>query len=218
MNNQYDHLIRQHAVRPDFPPHYLKGMIHAESSFRPDARGPQNEIGLMQFLPSTAKEVGVTPEALLNPDAAIRAGAKYIGIILDRYVNKHITAPVHPKLRVMLAQFGYNAGPYFAQALAKKYGGNASMMASPSSFGAMVESLRGDAQAARLQKITGEKDFLTARRGVVEKYQKYADQYAGDFGGSPGASGGSEGPGLGVTLAVGTVLLAGAGVLLFRKG
>lgn len=214
MNNQFDHLIRKHATRPDFPPHHVKGMIHVESAFRPNAKGPQNEIGLMQFLPSTARDVGMTPESLWDPENAIKAGTKYIGIIMDKYVNRHITVPVHPKLRVMLGQFGYNAGIYFAQKISQKYGSNAAMMSNPANFGAMVESLRGDPQAARLQKLTGEKDFLAARRNVVEKYQKAAELYASDFG-SGGPAGDSPLPG--PAIAAGVVALMAAGVLFWRR-
>ncbi|MCW5830688.1 MAG: lytic transglycosylase domain-containing protein [Deltaproteobacteria bacterium] len=188
MNNQYDHLIRQFATRPDFPPHFVKGMIHVESAFRADARGPGGELGLMQFLASTAKTLGVDHASLVNPEAAIRAGTRYIAQIIDKYVTPNLKVPIHPQLRIRFVQFAYNAGPLFTVRLLKRFGADAATLSSPGSFNRMVDTLKGDPDVLRLQKLTREADFLAARKKVVERYQYWAGQYAKDFGTNPGAN------------------------------
>lgn len=183
MNNQFDHLIRKYST--DIPPRFVKGMIHVESAFRPDARGPGGELGLMQFLPSTAKTLGVQHDALRDPETAIRYGTRYLSEIVSKYINPHLKAPIDPLLKVKLAQFAYNAGPLFTVRLLKRFGGD--VLSNPSNFDRMVETLRGDPDIARLARLTKEADFLSARKKVVEKYQYWADRYAGDFPPAPGA-------------------------------
>lgn len=182
MNNQFDSMIRTYAIRPDFPPHYVKGMIHAESSFKPDAKGPGGELGLMQFLPSTAKTLGVEHSSLVNPETAIKAGTKYIAQIIDRYVTPNVKVPINPELKVKLVQFAYNAGPLFTVRLLKKFGSDAGTLSGSDSFSRMVDTLKDDPDVLRLQKLTKEADFLAARKKVVERYQYWAAQYAKDFG------------------------------------
>jgi len=182
VNNQFDSMIRTYASRPDFPPHYVKGMIHAESSFKPDAKGPGGELGLMQFLPSTAKTLGVEHSSLVNPETAIKAGTKYIAQIIDRYVTPNVKVPINPELKVKLVQFAYNAGPLFTVRLLKKFGSDAGTLSGSDSFTRMVDTLKDDPDVLRLQKLTKEADFLAARKKVVERYQYWAAQYAKDFG------------------------------------
>ena len=214
MNNQFDKFIRTYATRPDFPPHYVKGMIHAESSFKADAKGPGGELGLMQFLPSTAKTLGVEHASLVDPETAIRAGTKYIGMILDKYVMPNVKVPINPDLKVKFVQFAYNAGPLFTVRLLKKFGADANTLSSPDSFNRMVDTLKDDPDVLRLQKLTKEADFLAARKKVVERYQYWAGQYAKDFGAVPAhVAQASMGGGL-VPLAI---LGAGAAAYLLWK-
>jgi soluble lytic murein transglycosylase-like protein len=61
----------------------LRAVAHAESAFNPNAVSPAGAQGLMQLMPETARELGVT-----NPfDAtqSARAAAKYIKRLLARY-------------------------------------------------------------------------------------------------------------------------------------
>ncbi len=214
MNNQFDSMIRTYANRPDFPPHYVKGMIHAESSFKPDAKGPGGELGLMQFLPSTAKTLGVEHSSLVNPETAIKAGTKYIAQIIDRYITPNVKVPINPELKVKLVQFAYNAGPLFTVRLLKKFGSDAATLSSLDSFSRMVDTLKDDADVLRLQKLTKEADFLAARKKVVERYQYWAAQYAKDFGsGGPAVSEASMAGGILPLALVG----AGAAAFLFWK-
>lgn len=56
-----------------------------ESRFNPTAKSPKNARGVMQILPSTAKDLGLRD--MYNTDDNIAAGVKYMGQLLKRYDN-----------------------------------------------------------------------------------------------------------------------------------
>ena len=72
-----------------------------ESRFQISATSPVGARGLMQIMPATARQLGVTdPETLNNPSTALAAGQKYIEMLLTQ-------------LDGSLLELGgaYNAGP-----------------------------------------------------------------------------------------------------------
>jgi soluble lytic murein transglycosylase len=94
---------RRHRLDPVF----LVAVISNESSFRPDAKGPVGEIGLMQLRPDTAKEIARRnhlawrgEKTLLDPVMNIRIGAAYIDLLRSHF-ERHG--------RLYLA--AYNMGP-----------------------------------------------------------------------------------------------------------
>ena len=73
-----DAAIESAASKYGVPAAYLYALAEQESSFRPDAVGPvtktgERALGVMQYLPSVAKEQGIDP---LNPAQAIDAAAR----------------------------------------------------------------------------------------------------------------------------------------------
>ncbi|MDP4076243.1 LPD38 domain-containing protein [Acidovorax sp. A1169] len=65
----------------------LKGIAYAESRFRPDiisgkVTSPAGALGLMQFMPATAKELGINP---LDPAEAVFGAAAYLRQSLDKF-------------------------------------------------------------------------------------------------------------------------------------
>jgi soluble lytic murein transglycosylase-like protein len=94
----YDDLIsehsRTHGVRADL----IRAVMQVESGFNPYARSPKGAMGLMQLMPSTAKQYGV--KNAFNPTENVRAGVAYLRELLDRYQNNE-----------QLALAAYNAGP-----------------------------------------------------------------------------------------------------------
>ncbi|WPL17298.1 Soluble lytic murein transglycosylase precursor [Thiorhodovibrio winogradskyi] len=89
------------------PESWLLAIIRQESIFSPDAISPANAIGLMQLLPSTAREVArrleLAPPAtedLIDPALNIRLGSAYLAH-LDKHFGGHDA----------LATAAYNAGP-----------------------------------------------------------------------------------------------------------
>jgi len=94
----YDDLILEQArlngVRGDL----VRAVVQVESAFNPAARSPKGAMGLMQLMPATAREFGVTNP--FDPTQNVRAGVAYLRRLLDRYQNNE-----------ELALAAYNAGP-----------------------------------------------------------------------------------------------------------
>ena len=74
----------------------LAAVANVESRFEPDARSAAGAHGLLQVLPSTAKELKLDTS---TPEKNVLAGARYLRILLDRFQSTE------------LALAAYNAGP-----------------------------------------------------------------------------------------------------------
>lgn len=75
----------------------VRAIVHAESSFNPNAVSHKNAQGLMQLIPATAERFGVADA--FDPVQNIRGGVEYLAWLLDRFDGN-----------VTLAAAGYNAG------------------------------------------------------------------------------------------------------------
>ncbi len=98
--------IAQAAHRYGLEPSLVRAVIHAESGFNARARSPKGALGLMQLMPGTARDMGVTDARI--PGHNIRGGTQYLAHLLARFKND-----------VTLATAAYNAGPEAVQ----KYAG-----------------------------------------------------------------------------------------------
>lgn len=94
----YDALIRAAADRYGIDPALIKGVIQAESGFKPGATSAAGAKGLMQLMDGTAAGLGVTDS--YDPAQNIDAGSRYLSYLLRKYDGSEMTA---------LA--AYNAGP-----------------------------------------------------------------------------------------------------------
>lgn len=95
--SKFDGIIRQAATQHNLEPALVKAVIHAESSFRPDARSPKGAQGLMQLMPATAKRFGVVNP--YKPSENISGGVRYL-----KWLYNHFDGNV---IHVLA---GYNAG------------------------------------------------------------------------------------------------------------
>ncbi|WP_229721758.1 lytic transglycosylase domain-containing protein [Marinobacterium nitratireducens] len=93
---------RSHSVDPAL----VRAMIHAESAFNSTAVSKKGAQGLMQLMPATAAELGVTNA--LDVQQNIDGGVRYLAGLLKRFGGD-----------TRLAVAAYNAGPGAVQ----KYGG-----------------------------------------------------------------------------------------------
>lgn len=96
--SHYDGLIRQVALNQGVDPDLVKGIIHVESRYNPQALSSKGAMGLMQLMPETASLLGVRDP--WDPLDNITGGTKYISYLLKKYngdLSKALAA--------------YNAGP-----------------------------------------------------------------------------------------------------------
>ena len=101
-----DEIFEKASQKYNVPVKLLKAIAKAESDFNPNAVSKAGAQGIMQLMPGTAKELGVTDP--FDPEQNIMGGSKYISDLLKRYNGD-----------VKLALAAYNAGMNNV----KKYGG-----------------------------------------------------------------------------------------------
>ena len=89
--------IRRAAQRHGVDAFLLASMVEAESSFNPEALSHRGAQGLLQVMPETAQDMGLTDAT--DPLQNLDAGARYIRKMLRRFDD------------VSLALAAYNAGP-----------------------------------------------------------------------------------------------------------
>jgi soluble lytic murein transglycosylase-like protein len=89
--------ISEHARRQGVAADLVRAVIQVESAFNPVAVSNKGAMGLMQLMPATARDLGVSDP--FDPDQNIRGGVKYLKQLLDRFNQK-----------VELALAAYNAG------------------------------------------------------------------------------------------------------------
>ena len=99
--------IQRAAVKYDLSAGLIKAVIRAESNFQVDAGSRAGAQGLMQLMPATARELGVTKP--FDIDQNIDGGARYLRKMLDSFGGD-----------VKMALAAYNSGP----GTVRKYAGN----------------------------------------------------------------------------------------------
>ncbi|MDL5597023.1 lytic transglycosylase domain-containing protein [Bacillus subtilis] len=97
-NQPYAELVSAAAAANHLPEALLHAVINAESNYNPGATSPKGAGGLMQLMPDTARELGVTD--VYDPRANIQGGARYLKRLMTLFDND-----------IALAVAAYNAGP-----------------------------------------------------------------------------------------------------------
>jgi hypothetical protein len=88
-------IIRRVAAEQGVDVRLVHAVIQVESAYQPRARSPKGAMGLMQVMPATARQYGVTNP--YEPAANIEAGIRHLKSLLDRFP-------------LALALAAYNAG------------------------------------------------------------------------------------------------------------
>ena len=97
MLNNFDGLLQEKAQQHGVPVELLKAVCVAESGMNPNAVSGAGAQGLMQLMPPTARDLGVTDS--FDPAQNIDGGARYLAQQYRRFGSYR------------LALAAYNAGP-----------------------------------------------------------------------------------------------------------
>ena len=100
----FDPIIESAATRHGVDAHIVKAVIQVESSFQPRARSSKGAMGLMQLMPTTARQYKARNP--YDPTSNIEAGTKYLKRLLDEF-------------ELPLALAAYNAG----EGAVRRFGG-----------------------------------------------------------------------------------------------
>jgi hypothetical protein len=96
----YGEIIARVSQAHGVDPLLVRALIQVESNYRPRAKSHKGAMGLMQLMPSTAREYKVRNP--YDPTSNIEAGIKHLKSLIDRYGEP-------------LALAAYNAGPAAVQ-------------------------------------------------------------------------------------------------------
>ncbi len=103
----YKTLILQYAKKNNLDAAWLFSIARQESAFRADARSHSNALGLLQLLPSTAKDTAKkikfnynNSHMLLKPENNVPLGSAYLRMMAEKFNGNRA-----------LASAAYNAGP-----------------------------------------------------------------------------------------------------------
>lgn len=105
-NRKLQDLINHFARKFDLDRSLIKAVIKVESDFNPRVVSRKGALGLMQLMPETARDIGVTDP--FDPSASIYGGSFYLRQMLDTFGGN-----------LDFALAAYNAGPNAV----RQYGG-----------------------------------------------------------------------------------------------
>jgi membrane-bound lytic murein transglycosylase F len=164
----YDELVRKHADHYGFDWRLIVAQMYQESRFNPRAKSWAGAQGLLQVLPRTAREFGITD--LHNPDSGLRAGMHYLNWLFKRF---------EPELemgeRTWFALAAYNAGVGHvrdARRLAREKGRDPNKWFNHVEQGMLLLSKREYARAARHGYVRGHEPVNYVRQ-IHDRYLAY---------------------------------------------
>jgi membrane-bound lytic murein transglycosylase MltF len=110
-------IFQKYADRYDFDYLMIGAQAYQESGLDQKKKSPAGAIGVMQMLPTTAKDPNVGIADIEKLENNIHAGVKYMRFIVDRYFKNE---PMTDLNKTLFAFAAYNAGPARVIQLRKK--------------------------------------------------------------------------------------------------
>ena len=110
-------LFKKYAGEYDFNYLMIVAQAYQESGLDHSKRSPAGAVGVMQLLPTTAKDPNVNIANIEKLENNIHAGTKYLRFIIDRYFKDE---PMDDVNKLLFAFASYNAGPARVKGLRKK--------------------------------------------------------------------------------------------------
>ncbi|GAL24125.1 transglycosylase Slt family [Vibrio variabilis] len=101
-------LFKKYADQYDFDFLMIAAQAFQESKLNQNKVSPKGAVGIMQVLPSTARDQNVNIKNINNIENNVHAGVKYMRFIRDRYFSDDA---ISDDDKVYLTLAAYNAGP-----------------------------------------------------------------------------------------------------------
>lgn len=120
--SEYDNLFIKHAPTARLDWRLLAAQCYQESCFDPKAHSWAGACGLMQIIPSTAAQLGLSMSEIYSPEPNIAAAARYMRQLMSSFPEAATQGD-----RISFALAAYNGGIHHihdAQALARHEGKN----------------------------------------------------------------------------------------------
>jgi membrane-bound lytic murein transglycosylase MltF len=110
-------LFKKYAGEYGFNYLMISAQAYQESGLDHSKRSPSGAVGVMQLLPTTAKDPNINIPDIEKLENNIHAGTKYLRFIIDRYYKDE---PMDEVNKMLFAFASYNAGPARINELRKK--------------------------------------------------------------------------------------------------
>jgi membrane-bound lytic murein transglycosylase MltF len=110
-------LFKKYAGEYGFNYLMIGALAYQESGLDQSKRSPSGAVGVMQVLPTTAKDPNIDIPDIEKLGNNIHAGTKYLRFIVDRYYKDE---PMDEVNKMLFAFASYNAGPAKINELRKK--------------------------------------------------------------------------------------------------
>lgn len=105
---EFQHVFEEYGGKYEVDYLIAAAQGYQESRLDQSARSNAGAIGIMQLLPSTARDKNVGIPNIDKADANIEAGIKYLNFLRERYFSD---PGISERNRIFLALAAYNAGP-----------------------------------------------------------------------------------------------------------
>ncbi|HEY0376763.1 MAG TPA: transporter substrate-binding domain-containing protein [Pyrinomonadaceae bacterium] len=118
---EFDDLLKKYAAELSWDWRLLGSQMFQESRFKPAARSWAGATGLLQLMPSTAREYGV--HNALDPEDNVAGAVRFLKWLSERWAKR--IPDEGERLKFILASYNCGAGHVEdAQRLTEKYGGD----------------------------------------------------------------------------------------------